>query len=281
MQRISEADLRIFSEACRTLYQPGLTLETHAALSFRFLRQLVAAEFVGCGVLDELSGQLDIGLEVEHPDFPRVMEAYSVLMGQYPLYNFDATVNGGRPFTRSHFFSPARFQNLDIYQEVYVPMGIDNHCALHVPTRKHETLFFFMERKGGPDYCERDLALLEMAQVQLANAYQLARFHAPDSSGEMSLRIYTQAGLTPREAEVLLWMANGKSNIEIGDLLGLKLSTVKGYVAAIFDKLGVDNRFAAIMCAMRLKKTQAAHANGATPCFTRVRPRLDGARTAA
>lgn len=276
MQRISETDLRVFSEACRLLYQPGLTLESHSTLAFRFLRQLVAAEYVGCGVLDQRTGQLNIGLEIEHPAFPRVMEAYAALMGQYPLFNFDEQVNGGRPFTRAHFFSPEQFRNLDIFQEVYVPMDVDNHCALYVPTRPHETLFYFIERKSGPDYSERDLTLLEMAQEQLANAYQLARFHAPEGDDE-AIDVYARAGLTPREAEVLRWMAVGKSNIEIGDLLGLKLSTVKGYVASIFDKLGVDNRFAAIMYAMRLKKTQAARANGKLPPFTRVRPVIDSA----
>ncbi len=49
-------------------------------------------------------------------------------------------------------------------------------------------------------------------------------------------------GLTPREAEVLLWVAQGKSNGEIGTILGAAESTVKKHLNNMFNKLGADNR---------------------------------------
>jgi DNA-binding NarL/FixJ family response regulator len=57
-------------------------------------------------------------------------------------------------------------------------------------------------------------------------------------------------GLTPREAEVLLWVAQGKSNPDIAVILGCAENTVKVHLARIFEKLGVENRNAASMKAV-------------------------------
>jgi DNA-binding response OmpR family regulator/DNA-binding CsgD family transcriptional regulator len=52
-------------------------------------------------------------------------------------------------------------------------------------------------------------------------------------------------GLTPREAEVLFWMAEGKSNPEIALILANTAGTVKKQVQSVLDKLGFENRLLA------------------------------------
>ena len=56
-------------------------------------------------------------------------------------------------------------------------------------------------------------------------------------------------GLTPREAEVLLWVAQGKGNGDIAIILGAAENTVKKHLQHIFEKLGVDTRNAATVLA--------------------------------
>lgn len=53
------------------------------------------------------------------------------------------------------------------------------------------------------------------------------------------------AGLTEREAEVLGWVASGKTNGEIGVILGISALTVKKHVERVFEKTGVHGRAAA------------------------------------
>ena len=48
--------------------------------------------------------------------------------------------------------------------------------------------------------------------------------------------------LTPRESEVLLWVAQGKANGDIALILSTTESTVKKHLEHIFEKLGVENR---------------------------------------
>ena len=56
--------------------------------------------------------------------------------------------------------------------------------------------------------------------------------------------------LTPREAEVLLWIAQGKANADIAVILGMSDKTVKIHVSHILQKLGVENRTAAARSAL-------------------------------
>lgn len=51
--------------------------------------------------------------------------------------------------------------------------------------------------------------------------------------------------LTTRESEVLLWIAKGKSNRDIGEILGLSARTVNKHLEQIYVKLGVENRASA------------------------------------
>jgi DNA-binding NarL/FixJ family response regulator len=66
-------------------------------------------------------------------------------------------------------------------------------------------------------------------------------------------------GLTPRLAETLLWLAQGKSNGEIATILSNSESTVKKRVFEIFNKLGVENRTAASLRALEVLSSPAAH----------------------
>jgi ATP/maltotriose-dependent transcriptional regulator MalT len=52
--------------------------------------------------------------------------------------------------------------------------------------------------------------------------------------------------LSAREAECLRWIAEGKSNREIGHLLGLSMDTIKEYIHSLFRKLQVTDRAQAV-----------------------------------
>lgn len=54
-----------------------------------------------------------------------------------------------------------------------------------------------------------------------------------------------QFAVTGREADVLMWVANGKTNREIGQILEMSPRTVNKHLEQIFRKLGVENRTSA------------------------------------
>ena len=54
-------------------------------------------------------------------------------------------------------------------------------------------------------------------------------------------------GLTPRQAEVVYWVAQGKTNPEIGTILGASSRTIDKHMERIFERLGVENRASIIV----------------------------------
>ncbi|MDR1935840.1 MAG: helix-turn-helix transcriptional regulator, partial [Candidatus Accumulibacter sp.] len=60
--------------------------------------------------------------------------------------------------------------------------------------------------------------------------------------------------LTQREAEVLYWVTLGKTNKDIGDILGSSPRTVNKHLEHVFEKLGVETRTAAANLAMRIRR---------------------------
>jgi DNA-binding response OmpR family regulator/DNA-binding CsgD family transcriptional regulator len=72
---------------------------------------------------------------------------------------------------------------------------------------------------------------------------------------EAFLRQYLS--LTTREAEVLIWIARGKSNRDISDILGISPRTVNKHLEQVFAKLGVENRASAAALAVKALATRA------------------------
>lgn len=57
-------------------------------------------------------------------------------------------------------------------------------------------------------------------------------------------------GLTPREAEILFWVAQGKTNPEIATIASITRATVKKHLESTYLKLGVENRNTATLRAI-------------------------------
>ena len=77
-----------------------------------------------------------------------------------------------------------------------------------------------------------------------------ARKFAPNFDSPAPLE--QKLGLTPREAEVLLWVAQGKANGDIAIICGAAEKTIKRHLTHIFEKLGVEGRNAASLRALEI-----------------------------
>lgn len=104
------------------------------------------------------------------------------------------------------------------------------------------------------------------ALAPLDDGQQLqARYLGPGGPGEVMVLLrqvtavadaahkrLSGAALTPRETEVLSWLAKGKTNRDIADILGMSPRTVNKHLEHIFEKLGVETRTAAAAIASTL-----------------------------
>ncbi len=106
---------------------------------------------------------------------------------------------------------------------------------------------------GADDYLTKPVAnadLVQAIEARLRRSDQQAkREFKPDFSSAQPL---LKLGLTPRAAETLLWLSQGKTNSDIALILGITESTIKKHVQEIFEKLGIETRGAAVVRALEV-----------------------------
>ena len=104
---------------------------------------------------------------------------------------------------------------------------------------------------GADDYLTKPVVNAELVRAIESrlrrSEQQMKREFRPDFSSAAPL---LQFGLTPRAAEALLWLAQGKTNSDIAAILSITESTVKKHVQEMFEKLGVETRGAATVRAL-------------------------------
>jgi DNA-binding NarL/FixJ family response regulator len=111
---------------------------------------------------------------------------------------------------------------------------------------------------GADDYLTKPVAKADLlraieARLRRSEQHNKREFKPDFSSFEPLLKL----GLTPRAAEALLWVAQGKTNQDIGTILGISESTVKKHMLEIFEKLGVETRSAAALRALEILASPA------------------------
>ena len=86
---------------------------------------------------------------------------------------------------------------------------------------------------------------LTSAQIfELKSAVQIAHLRFCELT---AAQVAVARDLSPREQEILAWIARGKSNGVIAEILGVSRHTVDTNIRRIFDKLGVSDRTSAVL----------------------------------
>jgi DNA-binding NarL/FixJ family response regulator len=146
---------------------------------------------------------------------------------------------------------------------------LDGHgvlCALREDAATAAIPFIFLTAKGerrdvregmnlgADDYLTKPVAkadLLKAIAVRFVRAaQQTTNEFKPDFTSTAPL--IERFRLTSRAAEVLLWVAQGKTNAEVASILQISESTVKKHMMEVMDLLGVDTRTAATVRALEV-----------------------------
>lgn len=112
-----------------------------------------------------------------------------------------------------------------------------------------ESVFRALEN-GAKGYLLKDTSTGDLlAAIRKINA---GGTHVSDrAASRLAERAMAGGALSPREIEVLKWIAEGKSNKEIATLLFISEGTVKTHVLSIHEKLGVGDRTEAVVTAIK------------------------------
>jgi DNA-binding CsgD family transcriptional regulator len=209
------------------------------------LQRLIPAEVVSYGDYNrEGAGWRQPGARwhgVPNGDLtPDIREAHLGLTHQLPHPPWARSA--GRAVRWSDLLSRRSLQRLDVYAEVGRPLGLEHTLELWIliPDGVAGGLAF---DRSDRDFSERDVCVLDTLRPHLVQLWRNARLHRPAAD-----RLFTSAAglLTPREREILAWVARGKTNREIATVLYLAPGTVRKHLDNVYAKLDVGSRAGAV-----------------------------------
>jgi DNA-binding CsgD family transcriptional regulator len=238
--------------------------EAFARAGVAALARLVASEITTLSVCDLRTGHRRVIGTPPNAIGAADRAAFDRHFRSHPLVRYHADERGTLTHRISDSVPFARFREGALYSEYYRHIGIDH--AVAIPLRVDDGLLVsFVLNRRGRDFGERDWALLECLRPNLAQLYRLARrIERARADGAAPCRLHIDAAcwpgtppairidtpLTAREREVLRWVAAGKTDRDIGAILGISARTVGKHLEHGYAKLGVETRTAAVMRAL-------------------------------
>ena len=132
------------------------------------------------------------------------------------------------------FYSVQKWRTSPMNREFGIP-GQSWEMAVYFPDEPGHRMRLMLWRGRTRDFSERDRLLLTLLRPHLIAAYRTAerRRRAP-------------AALTPRQVELLQYVAQGYTNTQVARRMGLSEGTVRTHLNHIYERLGVTSRTAAV-----------------------------------
>jgi DNA-binding CsgD family transcriptional regulator len=141
----------------------------------------------------------------------------------------------------SDFYSARQWHSTGMYTDHDRPLGEEHFLMLTLPAAPGPLaapgryVRLTLARGPGPDFSERDRALLTLLRPHLHHAYL-----------DAERRRHPVPQLTPRQCELLRLLAVGHTNSQIARRLGISEGTVGTHLENIYTRLQVSSRTAAV-----------------------------------
>lgn len=183
------------------------------------------------------------------PAFEQHMEEHAVLKHYQQSWSLGKPLNVQTMFD---FLPRAEFQRTGLYGECFRYLDTEFQLIICIDMGQDRAVGIALSRKL-MDFTERDRQVAEAVRPHLSYAYRnamrrlsLRRLFDPDGE-QKSVELLQKLDLTPREAQVLFWLIQGKTSPQISTILEAKPRTIDKHLEHLFVKLGVETRSAAIM----------------------------------
>ncbi len=258
---------RLFDEV-GVLYQP-VGWERLTAHFADVLRRLIPGDFYGVSVVIRQKPEQDIAsrhttISPVPSNWETLAETFANQYSKFPL----RTIREGGDLHRP-------VEGLDIYHDYYRALSVADDLSINFGNLSHRVCLAVLRGRRG--FSGQDRAILAAIRPHMERAYRYSLGlktvkkpprasrqngnHPANSSYTFedlggSPGALSVLGLSAREAEVLYWVAAGKSGPVISTILGIRHDTVRSHLKKIFAKLGVENRLSAALRALQILHRQ-------------------------
>ena len=246
MTRLNSRQLRALNRVLLSLYEDVTHPQPFEAI-IDLCESLLPVSQISVDEADLRSGRITHHGGRHLETIPQLEEKMKLYGHENPLIAYAQQGNFAPALRVSDFVSFREIKRTNFYQElaVYVPKWRDQAAvAVRLPGK---SLGFALNRDRV--FSDEELLVLELLQPHLERVLHRSTQY---------LNLATEQPLTPREREVLHWVAKGKRDGEIALILGVSVRTVEQHVRACLRKLGVETRAAAAAVVWQTRNNHAA-----------------------
>jgi DNA-binding CsgD family transcriptional regulator len=258
--RLTNTELRGALDALNAIGEGCRNGDEFARRGVERLPRLVSSELTTLSVCNLDNGHRSVVSDQAGAISLREIEAFDRYFFTHPL----VCEHGRNPcaVTKriSDLLPESEFQRTPVYGDYYRSIRIDHVIAVPIHVDRRFLVSFVLNRSKR-NFSDRDRACLELIRPHLGNLYRLGvaarRAEAAPAAHEGaadSIAHPAALPLTARECDVLHWLAAGKTDRDIGSILGISPRTVQKHLQRIYEKLGVETRTAAVMRALALRR---------------------------
>jgi DNA-binding CsgD family transcriptional regulator len=256
---LSTRSLRALADVLPALYAETALHELPRAFADALVK-LIPGESYGVVVHDRGQKKRFWHLRPATAEHESLVPVFFGNFHEFAPADYRRLTGSGTALAVSDFTSRPGMDRLAIYTDYYRRLGIEDDLSINVQRGEVVTCAAVLRRRRGFRTEERELmnALRPHFKQAWANAQCFAQLSAVSATASTPASKWTpeplelRFGLTPREAEVLVWVAQGKTNPEVAAILGIRPYTVRTHLEKIFAKLGVETRHAAGLRAMEV-----------------------------
>lgn len=214
------------------------------------LSRLVEADVYNVHILDLPSKRMLTETFPSDPYLPEETDYYRLHPEENPLVAHYRRTGETCARRVSDVLPLETLMQTDFYRAALQRLGFRYIMALPVTVDEQTVAGMALTRRE-PDFTLQQCSLLDAFAPHFRQSWLR---HDDPWSGQPTAsprKRPVDLGLTQRQSEVLFWMTEGKQNREISLILDIRLTTVHEHVANILRKLGVENRHAATVYALR------------------------------
>lgn len=246
MALLGNSELKACLEAVQAVGEATTGLEGFMRAGVTCLPRLVASDLTHVSVCDLDSGKRNVVSDLPGAICKRDQDTFNRHFSRNPLVLEHGHNSQAHTVRISDLLPDPVFRSTPLFDEYYRSVGINYVMALPVHVEGKELVSFVFNRIDR-DFTENERACAEAIRPLLGNLYRMARALDARAAWGVPPPIASNATppLTERERQVLQWLGSGKTDKDIGTILGISPRTVHKHLQRIYEKLGVETRTAA------------------------------------
>jgi DNA-binding CsgD family transcriptional regulator len=205
------------------------------------LRRSIPADM---SALNEVPADPPRTVSISDPEVPHEFHsAFARHAHENPLVRHHLESRDGRAIRFSDLITRRELHRLDLYRNVYRPLGIEYQIAFTLPSASTRVMGVALSRSSH-DFTASERDLLNLLRPYLIQAYRNALDHTrvSGSAAAISIEALTDLGLTRRQAEVLRLVAMGRSDRDAAAELGIARRTAQKHMQLAYRALGITER---------------------------------------